>query len=73
MITAGAFAGKRYGVFGLARTGRSVLASLAASGAEVWAWDDSAAAREGVAGLVDLNTAPLEGLDGLVASPGVPL
>ena len=73
MITAGAFAGKRYGVFGLARTGRSVLASLAASGAEVWAWDDSAAAREGVAGLVDLNTAPLEGLDGLVVSPGVPL
>jgi len=73
VITAGAFAGKRYGVFGLARTGRSVLASLAASGAEVWAWDDSAAAREGVAGLVDLNTAPLEGLDGLVASPGVPL
>jgi len=73
VITAGAFAGKRYGVFGLARTGRSVLASLAASGAEVWAWDDSAAAREGVAGLVDLNTAPLEGLDGLVVSPGVPL
>ena len=73
MITAGAFAGKRYGVFGLARTGRSVLASLAASGAEVWAWDDSAAARKGVAGLVDLNTAPLEGLDGLVVSPGVPL
>jgi len=73
VITAGAFAGKRYGVFGLARTGRSVLASLAASGAEVWAWDDSAAARKGVAGLVDLNTAPLEGLDGLVVSPGVPL
>ena len=73
MITARAFEGKRYGVFGLARTGRSVLASLAASGAEVWAWDDSAAAREGVAGLVDLNTAALGGLDGLVVSPGVPL
>ena len=73
MITSHAFRGKRYGVFGLARTGRSVLASLVASGAEAWAWDDSAAAREGVAGLVDLNGAPLEGLDGLVVSPGVPL
>ena len=73
MITAHAFAGKRYGVFGLARTGRSVVASLVAGGAEVWAWDDSAAAREGVGRLIDLNTAPLEGLDGLVVSPGVPL
>ncbi len=73
MITAGAFAGRRYGVFGLARTGRSVVASLAASGAEAWAWDDTAAAREEVAGLVDLNTAELGGLDGLVVSPGVPL
>jgi len=73
VITARAFAGRRYGVFGLARTGSSVVASLAASGAEVWAWDDRAAAREGVAGLVDLNSAPLEGLDALVVSPGVPL
>ncbi len=73
MITAHAFAGKRYGVFGLARTGRSVLVSLDASGAEVWAWDDNAAAREGVAGLIDLKTADLAGLDGLVVSPGVPL
>jgi len=73
VITARAFSGKRYGVFGLARTGRSVTAALAASGAEVLAWDDSAAAREGQADLVDLNTAPLGGLDGLVVSPGVPL
>ena len=73
MITSQTFAGRRYGVFGLARTGRSVVAALAASGAEVWAWDDSAAAREGVAGLVDLNTAPLEGLAALIVSPGVPL
>ncbi len=73
MITAGAFKGKRYGVFGLARTGQSVLASLAASGAQVWAWDDHQAAREGVGGLVDLNNADLCGLDALVVSPGVPL
>lgn len=49
MITAGVFAGRRYGVFGLARTGRSVVASLAESGARVWAWDDAAGAREALA------------------------
>jgi len=73
VITSQAFAGRRYGVFGLARTGRSVVASLVASGAEVAAWDDDAAAREGVAGLVDLNVAALDGLAALVVSPGVPL
>ncbi len=73
MITSRAFAGRRYGVFGLVRTGRSVIAALVASGAEVATWDDNAAAREGVAGLVDLNSAPLDGLAGLVVSPGVPL
>jgi len=73
VITSRAFAGRRYGVFGLVRTGRSVIAALVASGAEVATWDDNAAAREGVAGLVDLNSAPLDGLAGLVVSPGVPL
>jgi UDP-N-acetylmuramoylalanine--D-glutamate ligase len=39
VITAPAFAGKRWGVLGLARTGRAVAAALAASGGEAWAWD----------------------------------
>ena len=75
VITARAFAGKRYAVFGLARTGLSVVASLAASGAHVIAWDDDEAARAtaGAVELVDLNTADLTGLDALVVSPGVPL
>jgi UDP-N-acetylmuramoylalanine--D-glutamate ligase len=74
VITARAFRGKRYGVYGLARSGRSTVAALAASGADVVAWDDKAAAREGVAvPLVDLNTANLAGLDALIVSPGVPL
>jgi UDP-N-acetylmuramoylalanine--D-glutamate ligase len=75
MITARAFAGKRYAVFGLARTGLSVVASLAASGAKVIAWDDNEAARvqAGDLDLVDLNDADLAGLDALVVSPGVPL
>lgn len=73
MITAPAFAGKRWGVLGLARTGRAVAAALIASGGEVWAWDDGEAARAAFDGtLVDLNRADLSGLAGVVVSPGVP-
>ncbi|MFC3713040.1 UDP-N-acetylmuramoyl-L-alanine--D-glutamate ligase [Sphingoaurantiacus capsulatus] len=75
MITARAFAGKRYAVFGLARTGLSVVRALKASGAEVYAWDDNAAARAAIHDVefIDLNTASLLGFDALVVSPGVPL
>lgn len=77
MITAPAFAGQRWGVLGLARTGKATAAALAAAGAHVWAWDDGAAARDGFAKgkdgeLVDLNNADLAGLAGIVVSPGVP-
>ncbi|OYX78073.1 MAG: UDP-N-acetylmuramoyl-L-alanine--D-glutamate ligase [Sphingomonadales bacterium 32-65-25] len=73
MITSPAFAGKRWGVLGLARTGRAVAAALSAAGGEVWAWDDGEAARAAFEGkLVDLNTADLSGLAGVVVSPGVP-
>ena len=74
MITANAFRGKRYAVYGLARTGKAVIAALVASGADVVAWDDKPAAREGCAvPLADLHDANLVGLDALVVSPGVPL
>ncbi|WP_310475705.1 UDP-N-acetylmuramoyl-L-alanine--D-glutamate ligase [Sandarakinorhabdus sp.] len=73
MITSPAFAQLCWGVLGLARTGRAVAAALAASGGEVWAWDDGEAARAAFEGkLVDLNTADLTGLAGIVVSPGVP-
>lgn len=73
MITSPAFAGKRWGVLGLARTGRAVAAALSASGGEVWAWDDADTARAAFDGkLVDLNTADLSGMAGIVVSPGVP-
>jgi len=73
VITSPAFAGKRWGVLGLARTGRAVAAALAASGGEVWAWDDGEAARAAFEGkLVDLNSADLTGMAGIVVSPGVP-
>jgi UDP-N-acetylmuramoylalanine--D-glutamate ligase len=83
MITARAFAGKRYAVYGLARTGLSAVASLLRSGAEVLAWDDFEPARVAAASgdrsgnrlaIVNLNQLEkLDGIDGLVVSPGVPL
>jgi UDP-N-acetylmuramoylalanine--D-glutamate ligase len=73
VITSPAFARKRYGVFGLARSGRATAAALAASGAEVLAWDDGEAARAAFNGpLTDLNTADLAGLAAVIVSPGVP-
>ena len=73
MITARAWAGKRYGVYGLARSGRACVAALEASGAEVFAWDDGEGARASFDGvLTDLNEFDLASLDALVVSPGVP-
>ena len=77
MITSAAFAGKRYAVLGLARSGLATVEALCASGATVLAWDDKPKARETAKGaeIVDLNAAELGALrlDGLVVSPGVPL
>lgn len=73
MIGTPAWEGRRYGVFGLARSGRATAASLRAHGAEVWPWDDGAAARDAVDGTVDLYAADLGTLRALVVSPGVPL
>ena len=49
MITSAAFAGKTYGVYGLARSGKATEAALKASGATVWSWDDNKDARWGKA------------------------
>ena len=73
MITSAAFAGKTYGVHGLARSGLATVDALQASGATVLAWDDGPAARAAFDGdLTDLNAADLKQLDALVTSPGVP-
>ncbi len=52
MITAAAFAGKRYAVFGLARSGLATVAALTASGAHVIAWDDKPEARAKISDFV---------------------
>ena len=76
MITSQAFAGKRYAVLGLARSGLSAVESLLASGAHVMAWDNRNEPREAVEGRVELAdpvSADITGYEAVVVSPGVPL
>ncbi|MBB5710646.1 UDP-N-acetylmuramoyl-L-alanine--D-glutamate ligase [Sphingomonas xinjiangensis] len=73
MITSSAWRGKRYAVLGLARSGLASVRALEASGAEVFAWDTSEAARSGLASVADPLTLDLTGFAGVVVSPGVPL
>jgi UDP-N-acetylmuramoylalanine--D-glutamate ligase len=76
VITSPAWSGKRYAVYGLARSGRATVEALLASGAEVLAWDDRAEARAPFVGrtaVADPLEADLTGYAGVVVSPGVPL
>lgn len=77
MISSRAFAGRRYAVLGLARSGLATVEALVASGAGVTAWDDREEARDDAMALgADIGN-PLEidliGFAGVVVSPGVPL
>lgn len=76
MITTTAFAGKRYAVLGLARSGMAAVESLLAGGAQVTAWDSREEPRRALEGrceLADPLSIDLNGFDGIVVSPGVPL
>jgi UDP-N-acetylmuramoylalanine--D-glutamate ligase len=76
MIVSSAFDGKSYAVLGLARSGLATVEALAASGAEIMAWDSRVEARLAVADkarLADPLTTSLYGYAGIVVSPGVPL
>jgi UDP-N-acetylmuramoylalanine--D-glutamate ligase len=76
MIASPAFAGRRYAVLGLARSGLATVAALVASGAGVLAWDSREEARALVPAGVELAdplSRDLAGYDGVVVSPGVPL
>jgi UDP-N-acetylmuramoylalanine--D-glutamate ligase len=76
VIVSPAFAGKRYAVLGLARSGMATVEALLASGAEVTAWDRRPGPRdelEGRATIADPLAIDLTGFDGVVLSPGVPL
>lgn len=76
MITSTAFAGKKYAILGLARSGMAVLDALLASGAEVVAWDNQSDVRDSVKDRVeisDLMEVDLSDCEAVVVSPGVPL
>jgi UDP-N-acetylmuramoylalanine--D-glutamate ligase len=76
MITSPVFAGKRFAVLGLARSGAAAAEALIASGAEVIGWDRQDVAREPFQGrcrLIDPLELDLTGFAGVVVSPGVPL
>ena len=77
MITSRVFAGRRYAVLGLARSGLATVEALIASGAGVTAWDDREEARDDAmalgADIGNLLEIDLIGFAGVVVSPGVPL
>ncbi|MBV9748057.1 MAG: UDP-N-acetylmuramoyl-L-alanine--D-glutamate ligase, partial [Acetobacteraceae bacterium] len=77
MITSASWAGKRYAVLGLARSGAATARALATAGASVVAWDEDAGRRAGFGQekvlLADFGRGDLAGFDALVVSPGVPL
>lgn len=76
MITAKAFAGNRYAVYGIARSGLATVQALLASGAEVTAWDAKDEARANAprgTEIANLDEVDLARFDSLVVTPGLPL
>lgn len=76
MIDLSFFAGLPVAVLGLGKSGLAAARTLHASGAEVWAWDDSedqrVKAREAEVPLVDLNSVNWQEVTSLILSPGIP-
>ncbi len=76
MIDLSIFEGRTVAVLGLGRTGLSAAAALMRSRAQVWAWDDDAAARDAGARsgipLVDLTRCDWSTPNAMVLSPGIP-
>ena len=76
MIDLSFFAGLPVAVLGLGKSGLAAARALHASGAEVWAWDDSedqrAKARAAEIPLVDLNQVNWQEVTSLILSPGIP-
>ena len=76
MLVSSIFAGKRFAVLGLARSGLAAVEALLASGAHVMAWDNREEPRAALAERVELADplgADLSGYDAIIVSPGIPL
>nr|WP_221403481.1 UDP-N-acetylmuramoyl-L-alanine--D-glutamate ligase [Croceicoccus naphthovorans] len=77
------FAGSRYAVLGLARSGLATVRALCAAGASVIAWDRSEDARNVAKAALahageqcvigELTAESVKGAQGIVVSPGVPI
>jgi len=63
--------GRPVAVLGLGKSGLTAARALAASGAEVWAWDDDAAKRNALP-TTDLYACDWTRPSALVLSPGIP-
>ena len=63
--------GRPVAVLGLGKSGLVAAQALAASGAEVWAWDDDADKRQAIAA-TDLYACDWSRPSALVISPGIP-
>ena len=67
------FAGRRYAVLGLGSNGLPAANALAAMGAEVTAWDDTAPAKGLSDGIAHADPTPtIQSYDALILSPGIP-
>src|SRR3546814_17982578 len=75
VIVSPAFAGKKYAVLGLARSGMATVEALVNSGAHVIAWDNREDDRQAMVGMAehdDQIAIDFSGFAGVVVSPGVP-
>lgn len=77
MIVSRAFADRDVGVFGLARSGLSAIASLKSGGARIYAWDEDEGPRvqasDNGAMVAPFVSWPWERIEALILSPGIPL
>lgn len=77
MIDLSQFAGQKFAVFGLGKSGLSTASALKNAGAEVFLWDDNEKSRDNAEALghnvADLRLMDFKQFDGLMLSPGVPL
>jgi UDP-N-acetylmuramoylalanine--D-glutamate ligase len=76
VITAKAFEGRHYALYGLARSGIAAAQALLASGARVTAWDTREEARAKAppgTQIRYLDETELSGFDSLVVTPGLPI